>query len=322
MSGRTILVTGGAGFIGSHLVDALVDAGDRVTVLDNLSTGFRDAIHPGARFVGGDVRDPSALAKAFDPKPDAVCHIAGQASVRLAHADPHADLGVNVGGTLNVLEHCLSHGTGRLIFASSMTVYGDPPLIPTPESAPVKPASFYGVTKSAAERYALLTGARTDLDTPLAVTSLRMFNVYGPRQSLANPYQGVLAIFLGNVMRGEPIRIHGDGEQSRDFVYISDVVRVWRQALDDPRAVGKVLNVGGGAPISVNRLCDAVLAQFGFSRASYRVDSAPAQQGDVRASAADISLIGETLGWKPRINFDRGLAETVAWARRTSAPAR
>lgn len=322
MAGRRILITGGAGFIGSHLVDALVEAGEAVLVLDNLSTGVRDVVHPDAEFIHGDVRDDSALGKAFAEVPDIVCHIAGQASIRLASADPGADLGVNVVGTLKVLEHCLAHRVPRLVFASSMTVYGNPQQTPTPEHAPVDPVSFYGVTKYAAERYVQLMGARSDLEPGLAVTSLRMFNVFGPRQSLANPYQGVLAIFLGNILRNEPITIHDDGEQSRDFVFVSDVVRAWQRALDEPRAAGRVLNVGSGAPISVNKLCDTLLAEFGHTRDSYPVITAPAQQGDVRTSAAEIALIREMLGWRPQVTFAEGLTETVAWAARISARAR
>ncbi len=321
MGGGRILVTGGAGFIGSHLVDGLLARDYSVTVIDNESTGSRSNVKPNADYVLGDARDASDVAKAFDPVPDAVFHIAGQASIRLAAADPAADLGVNVSGTLNVLECCLALGVPRLVFASSMTVYGNPTTVPTPESEPPDPESFYGVTKYAAERYVQLTGERSDVDSKLQVTSLRMFNVFGPRQSLSNPYQGVLAIFLGNILRGEPITIHGDGEQSRDFVYIDDVVRAWIACLEDSRSVGKVLNVGSGAPTTVNQLCDAVLAQFGQTKDSAEIGRAPAQQGDVRVSAADISAIQETIDWGPRVSFEEGMRKTVAWAKESGADA-
>jgi UDP-glucose 4-epimerase len=190
--------------------------------------------------------------------------------------------------------------------------------VPTPECAPANPLSFYGVTKYTAERYAHLTGARTDLDSPLSVTSLRMFNVFGPRQRLDNPYQGVLAIFLGNVMRDEPITIHGDGGQSRDFVYVTDVVHAWQRALDEPRSTGKVLNIGSGAATSVNQLCDTVLAVFGRSREDYSVLSAPGQQGDIQTSIAEITEAQKVLGWAPKVAFSDGLKEAVAWAMRIS----
>jgi UDP-glucose 4-epimerase len=321
MAGR-ILVTGGAGFIGSHLVDGLLAAGHRVSVLDNESTGDRSNVNAAADFVRGDVRSDEDLGKAFDPVPDAVFHVAGQASIRLAYANPGEDLGVNVGGTIKVLERCLELGVPRLVFAGSMTIYGNPARVPTREDACPAPVSFYGTTKYAAECYVNLTGARTDLDPGLAVTCLRMFNVYGPRQSLSNPYQGVLAIFLGNLLRGEPIRIDGDGEQSRDFVFIDDVVRAWMACLDDPRSMNRVFNLGSGMPTTVNALCDAVLDQFGHDRSTYAITSAEQQQGDVRSSAADITAIRETLGWAPRVNLGEGLRQTVAWAKKSAAPAR
>lgn len=322
MTNRRVLVTGGAGFIGSHLVDGLLDAGFSVGVIDNESTGSRGNVAADAEFVHGDVRDDDDLREAFDPIPDAVFHIAGQASIRLAYADPEADLGVNVTGTVKILDRCLALGVPRLVFASSMTVYGNPSRVPTPEDEPPDPVSFYGVTKYAAERYVQLTGARTDLESGLAVTSLRMFNVFGSRQSLSNPYQGVLAIFLGNLLRGEPVRIDGDGEQSRDFVFIDDVVRAWIACLDNPRSVGGVFNLGSGTPTTVNELCDAILDQFGHTRQTYPVTSAAQQQGDVRSSSANITAIQEVLDWTPRVSFVEGLERTVAWARRSGAHAR
>ena len=322
MTDRRILVTGGAGFIGSHLVDGLLAEGNSVCVIDNESTGSRGNVATAADFFSGDVRSDDDLRKAFDPVPDAVFHVAGQASIKLAYADPGEDLGVNVGGTIKVLEHCLERGVPRLVFAGSMTVYGNPLRVPTPEDEPPAPVSFYGTTKYAAERYVHLTGARTDLDPGLAVSCLRMFNVYGPRQSLSNPYQGVLAIFLGNLLRGEPIRIDGDGEQSRDFVFIEDVVRAWIACLDDPRSIGRVLNLGSGTPTTINALCDAVLDQFGHSRSTYPVNRGEQQQGDVRSSAADVTAIRETLDWAPRVDLGEGLRQTVEWARQPGAHAR
>ena len=322
MTHRRVLVTGGAGFIGSHLVDGLLEAGHSVCVIDNESTGNRDNVAPAADFVRGDVRSGDDLRRAFDPIPDAVFHVAGQASIKLAYADPGEDLGVNVGGTIKILEQCLELDVPRLVFAGSMTIYGNPARVPTPEEEPPAPVSFYGTTKYAAERYVHLTGARTDLDPGLAVTCLRMFNVFGPRQSLSNPYQGVLAIFLGNLLRGEPIRIDGDGEQSRDFVFIDDVVRAWIACLDEPRSVGKILNLGSGTPTTINALCDAVLDQFGHSRSTYSVATGEQQQGDVRASAADITAIREVLDWAPKVDLGEGLRQTVEWAKRFAARAR
>jgi len=311
-----VLVTGGAGFIGSHIVDLLIARGRRVVVLDNESTGRRENVHPEAAYVRGDVRDEAAVAAAFEMGVDAVMHIAGQASIRLSYADPAADLSVNTLGTVNVLQACVRFGVPRLLFASSMTVYGDAAVIPTPEDAPPAPVSYYAVTKWAAERYVHLTAQRPDLKAPLRVTSFRMFNVYGERQSLTNSYQGVLAIFIGAALRGEPITIHADGEQTRDFVYIADVARAWADALDNPAAYGQVINLGTGVPLSINALCDAVLAAFGRSRATHPVRYGPAQPGDMRASAGDTARARALLGWTPAVSLAEGMARTVEWARR------
>jgi len=311
-----ILVTGGAGFIGGHLVDELIGRGLKVIVLDNESGGKgRAAVHADAEYVRGDVRNESDLAPIFDSGIDAVCHIAGQASIRLSYNDPAADLNTNTLGTINVLKACMAHQVSRLLFASSMTIYGNPSEVPTPESAPPDPVSYYGITKYAAERYVHLTAARRDLGFDFNATSFRMFNVYGVRQSLSNAYQGVLAIFIGNVLRGEPITIHADGEQSRDFVHVSDVVRAWADAIDDANSFNEVINIGSGRDTTVNQLCDLVLAAFGHSRETYPVYSRPAQPGDIRRSVADVSKAAELLGWSARMPFEQGMAETIAWAR-------
>jgi len=307
-----VLVTGGAGFIGSHLTDRLLADGFGVTVLDNLVTGLRENVPADAAFVEGDVGDRAAVDEVFASEQfDAVFHIAGQASIRLSFAEPEIDLRTNVVGTVNVLRGCLESGVPRLVNASSMTAYGEPALIPTPESVPCVPVSYYGVTKYAAERYVHVTGARPDVD--LSVTSLRMFNVYGPRQGISNPYQGVLAIFVGNVLRGEPITIHGDGEQTRDFVYIDDVVDAWLRVLSLPETAGAVLNVGSGRETSVNELAAAVLASLGESPASWEMRRQGAQLGDQSRAAADISGIS-ALGWAPSVSLAAGLERTVAWA--------
>lgn len=312
---KHILVTGGAGFIGSHVTDLLIARGYRVTVFDNESTGKRADVNPQATFVHGDVRDEATLETVFKTGIDAVIHIAGQASIRLSFMHPEADLNVNTLGTINVIKQCIKYRVGRLLFASSMTIYGTPEIAPTPETAFPAPVSYYGVTKYAAERFAHITATRKDLDFEFNVTSFRMFNVYGERQSLTNAYQGVFAIFMGNVLRGEPINIHSDGEQSRDFVHVSDVARAWVDAIDNPKTYGEVMNIGTGRPISVNRLCDMVLDAFGYSRQTYTVNHHPAQPGDIRVSSADITKAHTLLGWQPTIAFEDGMKETIIWAK-------
>jgi UDP-glucose 4-epimerase len=283
-----------------------------VTVLDNFATGLRSHVPAEAQLAEGDVGDAAFVDEVLGGgRFDAVLHIAGQASISKSFQEPEADVRTNVLGTVNVLRGCVAAGVPRLVHASSMTIYGEPEHVPTPESEPCVPVSYYGVTKLAAERYVHITAARPDVE--LAVTSLRMFNVYGERQSISNPYQGVLAIFLGNVLRREPITIHGDGAQTRDFVYVGDVVEAWASVLDDAETYGKVFNVGSGHETSVSELADGVLGALGETRASWDVRTTQAQLGDQRRSGADISSISAR-GWSPKTALSAGLERTVAWA--------
>lgn len=315
LSIKRVLVTGGAGFIGAHLVEGLLARGYEPVVLDNERTGTRAHLPPDVRFVAGDVRRREDVDAALAGGVDAVLHLAGQASIRLSFQDPADDLSVNTLGTIEVLQGCIRHRVPRLIFASSMTIYGAAPVVPTPEDAPPDPISYYAITKYAAERYVHATARRADLGFDFHVTSMRMFNVYGPRQSLTNAYQGVFAIFTGNVLRGEPITIHGDGGQARDFVHVADVVRAWLDALAEPRTYGAVINLGTGRSISVNALCDLVLKDFGHDRKSYPVRTQAAQPGDMRQSAADLHRAEALIGWRPRIAFEDGIHSTIDWAR-------
>lgn len=311
---RRILVTGGAGFIGSHMAERLLELGNEVVIIDNLSTGLRENVPAGAEFILGDVADPDDVREAFAKPLDAVFHIAGQASTIKSFHDPNEDLRVNLYGTINVVNHCLKHRVPRLLYASSMTVYGHPSVVPTPETEPCKPISYYGISKYAAERFVHATALRPDLEFPFHVTSFRMFTLYGERQRLTNPYQGVIAFFIGNVLRGEPIAIHGDGNQSRDFVHIDDVVSAWISALDKPAAYGEVFNLGVGKRRSINELADVVLRAFGKTRANYSMDSGPSRLGDQRHMEADVSRTCSALGWQPRVSFEDGMQRLVEWA--------
>ncbi len=313
-----VLVTGGAGFIGSHLVDRLIDDGQDVVVIDNESTGRRENVSNCTHYIRGDVASLPDLELAFGEGLDAVCHIAGQVSLIRSFTSPLVDLRTNVEGTVNVLQLCLKYRVPRLLYASSMTVYGHSDVLPTPEVARCEPVSYYGITKYAAERYVLTTAERVDLDFEFNVTAFRMYNVYGPRQAVDNPYQGVLGIFLGNLLRGEPITIFGDGDQTRDFVYISDIVNAWAGALSNPATYGTVLNLGAGVGTSINQLADHVLAAFDLTRADYAVVYAPRRPGEQRQVEADITRARAVFGWQPRVTFDEGIAETVRWASQIS----
>jgi UDP-glucose 4-epimerase len=196
-----------------------------------------------------------------------------------------------------------------------MTNYGQTDTLPIPETHACEPTSYYGITKYAAERYVHTTAGRDDLGFPLRATSFRMYNVYGPRQALDNPYQGVLGIFLGNLLRDEPIVIFGDGEQSRDFIYIDDVVRAWVLALETEASIGCILNIGSGRRLTINQLADAVLHAFGRSRSTWDVRYLPARPGEQRHVEADVRRAASTLGWTPIVPFEQGLLETLVWAK-------
>lgn len=318
-----VLVTGGAGFIGIHLARRLLADGHEVVVVDNESNGELKLVPAGATVARGDVTKPEDLDPVFASGLDAVCHIAGQVSIIKAFADPVADLRTNTEGTVQVLKLCVKYKVPRLLYASSMTLYGNAAKVPTAETEPCVPDAYYGITKLAAERYVHATGERPDLGFDFSVTSLRMFSVYGPGQSYDNPYQGVLGIFSGNVLRGEPITIFGDGEQTRDFVFVEDVVDGWSRALTSPQAKGRVINLGGGRATSINQLAKAVVNAF--ERPNHEIRHAPGRAGEQRAVQADIRKARELLGWEPKTAFEQGLGKTVEWAKAefgSNAPAK
>lgn len=307
-----VLITGGAGFIGIHLTKRLLADGHEVFVADNESNGDPSLVPSGANYTRGDVTKPDEIESVFARGLDAVCHIAGQVSIIKAFSDPVADLRTNTEGTVQMLKLCVKHKVPRLLYASSMTLYGNAAKVPTVETEPCVPDAYYGITKLAGERYVQATGERPDLGFEFSVTSLRMFSVYGPGQSYNNPYQGVLGIFSGNVLRGEPITIFGDGEQTRDFVFVEDVVDGWSRALTAPGAKGQVINLGGGRATSINQLARAVTNAFG--KPNHEIKYMPGRAGEQRAVQADIAKAKKLLGWEPRTSFEEGLKRTVAWA--------
>lgn len=310
-----VLITGGAGFIGLHLARRLLADGHEVIAADNESNGDLALVPQGAKAIRADVTKPEELEPIFSGGLDAVCHIAGQVSIIKAFSDPVGDLRTNTEGTVQTLKLCVKHKVPRLLYASSMTLYGDCKVVPTPEGEPCVPDSYYGITKYAAERYVHSTAARPDLGFDFSVTSLRMFSVYGPGQSYNNPYQGVLGIFSGNVLRGEPITIFGDGEQTRDFVFVGDIVDGWSRALTSKAAKGQIINLGGGRETSINDLAHAVTGAFGFAKGKYDIRHAPGRPGEQRSVQADVSKAKQLLGWEPKTSFEQGLEQTVAWAK-------
>src|SRR5215471_28039 len=310
------LVTGGAGFIGSHLVDALLARGDQVVVLDDLATGRLANVAPGARFVEGDVADPAAVAGAAAGC-EVVFHQAALGSVARSVDDPAASDRANVAGTLTVLTGARAAGVRRVVLASSSSVYGGAHQLPTPESAPLVPRSPYAVTKLAGEHYARVFWEIHGLET----VALRYFNVFGPRQRPDSAYAAVIPAFLRARAGGEAPRIHGDGRQSRDFTYVADVVQANLRAAAAPAdgCAGRAFNVARGEPVTLLALLDAVAAACGGPPVV--PVHGPRRPGDVRHSHADIAAARRALGYAPSVTLAEGLARTAAWFRETATVA-
>jgi UDP-glucose 4-epimerase len=310
-----ILVTGGAGFIGSHLVDRLLRDGHTVTVVDDLSTGRHanlaaaKALAPHrlmfvrADVTGGLVDDVVARAK-----PDVVHHLAAQMDVRRSVADPLHDARVNVLGTIRLLEACRRHGVRKMIVATSGgCIYGepDPATLPVDEEHAALPHSPYGASKLATESYLHVYGAIHGLSW----TSLALGNVYGPRQDPRGE-AGVVSIFAGRMLAGLPVTIYGDGEQTRDFVHVEDVVEAFVAAMDGAERLR--CNIGTQSETSVNELFDVLARLCGYlDEPRY----APARAGELQRIALDVSRARQTLGWRPRVDLERGLASVVEWLR-------
>jgi len=304
---RRILVTGGAGFIGSTIADLFLEAGWDVAVLDDLSTGKRENVPARARFYPCDVRSAACAEVLEKERPEVVCHQAAQIDVRRSMADPRFDADVNVGGLLNLMQAVVKAGSVRqVLFASSGgATYGDTDRIPTPEDHPARPVSHYGAAKAACELY--LGVYRASHGIPFA--ALRYANVYGPRQD-PHGEAGVVAIFCGKLLEGKPCTVNGDGGQTRDYVFAGDVARA--NLLAAEKVFDGPLNVGTGVETGVNRL-HALLAKAAGS-ASPAVHG-PAKPGEQRRSCVDPSAAARALGWRPNVRLEDGLARTFEWFR-------
>lgn len=303
--GRLALVTGGAGFIGSHLVEELLSHDWRVRVLDDLSTGSEENLAglSAADLVRGDVADPEAVAEAAGGV-EVVFHQAAIASVPRSIVEPFLSHRVNLGGTLAVLEGARARGCRRVVFASSSAVYGAATGEPVRESAALDPLSPYAAQKLASEHYLRIHAALHGIET----VSLRYFNVYGPRQDPASDYAAVIPLFASAALRGETLHVHGDGRQTRDFVHVSDVARANRLAADAAGVSGRGLNLASGRSIRILDLVAALEAALG--RRLDVVHEAP-RAGDVRHSAAVVDAARESLGFEPGVDFETGIRHTI-----------
>lgn len=310
MMGRKVLVTGGGGFIGSHLVDALLARGDEVVVLDDFSTGRRENLAHVAdriRLIEGSLLDAEALAAALD----GVTHVSHQAaipSVPRSIDDPVSTWRANCEGTFALLEGARRRGVRRLVFASSSSIYGDRARLPQSEEDPPRPLSPYAASKAAAESAVLAYGR----SFPIETVALRYFNVFGPRQDPENPYAAVIGKFISAGLSRRPPVVFGDGTQSRDFTYIENVVDANLRALKSERAPGEVMNVACGRRVTLLELI-AKLRELIPDLPEPRFE--PPRPGDVTHSQADVSRAKELLGYVPKVGFEEGLERTYEWFR-------
>lgn len=299
-----ILITGGAGFIGSHVADRYIRDGHAVVIVDNLSTGQRANLPAGAAFYEIDIRDPEVAAIVGRERPDIVNHHAAQIDLRRSVREPIFDARVNIEGTLNVLAAALANGVRKVIFASTGgAMYGNDAPCPARETDPLAPCSPYGIAKLAAEKYCQFYSATHGL--PCVI--LRYANVYGPRQ---NPHgeAGVVAIFCDRMLAAQPPIVNGDGRQTRDYVFVADVVEANARALT--HAGGGIFNIGTGIETDVVTVCRKLTAASGRGCAPTH---GPAKPGEQQRSVVDISLAKKTLGWAPRTTLVDGLAQTWRW---------
>jgi len=307
------LVTGGAGFIGSHLSEELVRRGHRVRVADSLITGKRSNLDhiPGVEFVEGDLADLDFATRVAEGC-EYVLHQAAIPSVPRSVKDPITSNRANVDATLNMLVAARDAGVKRLVFAGSSSAYGDTPTLPKHEGMPTHPLSPYALQKVVGEQYLQMFTRLYGLET----VSIRYFNVFGPRQDPSSPYSGVISVFATALLENRPPKIYGDGEQTRDFTYVANVVDGVLRACDAPQASGEVINVATGGRISLNTLFSGMRDVVGGTLEPIYAEP---RKGDVRDSQADIRKAKALLGYEPVVSFDDGIARTIAWYRAAGA---
>jgi nucleoside-diphosphate-sugar epimerase len=303
------LVTGGAGFIGSHLTEELVRRGEQVRVVDSLITGHRKNLAHlnGVEFIEGDLAD-IAVAKRAAQGMDYVLHQAAIPSVPRSVEDPITSNRANIDSTLNVLVAARDAGVKRVVYAGSSSAYGNTPTLPKHEGMPTNPLSPYALQKLVGEQYMQMFTALYGLET----VTIRYFNVFGPRQDPSSPYSGVISIFARSLLENTPPTIYGDGEQTRDFTYIANVVDGVLRAVSAPNAAGQIINVATGTSISLNRLFSSMREILG---SSLQVAYGPVRSGDVKDSLADITRARTLLGYEPCVTFEAGLKKTIDWYR-------
>ncbi len=304
---RSILVTGGAGFIGSALAEALLRRGDSVTVTDNLSTGYRANVPTACRFIEMDMANREHYTRLDALKFDAVLHLAAQSSGEASFLDPWSDFNSHATATFLLLNYCRAKSVNRFLYASSMAVYGDPEYLPVDEAHPTRPKSYYGAGKLAAESYTRLH------DTlGMSTTVFRMFSVYGPNQNLANQMQGMASIFLSYILEDRPITVKGSRERFRDFVYIDDVVDAWLGALDNDATRGRTYNLCTGNRTTVETLLDCLTAAT--EKPEYPIEFTGGTPGDQFGVTGSAERLRTDTGWAPRWPLVDGVGAMVSAA--------
>ncbi|WP_428267777.1 NAD-dependent epimerase/dehydratase family protein [Haliangium sp.] len=315
--GPLVAVTGGAGFIGSHTVDRLVESGCRVVVLDDFSTGKPENLSawrddPRVHVLEVDIADGlfaplAALTRAHGPVAR-IIHLAAQTSVVRSVQNPLQDVRINYGGTVQVLEYARAAEVAKVVLASSAAVYGDVTALPVREDAPTQPLSPYGIDKLGGERFLYYYSAVHGV----ATTALRFFNVYGPRQDPKSPYSGVISIFADRAMAGQPITIFGSGEQTRDFVYVGDVARAVVRACLADDADQAIINIGTGVETTVNQLAETIVR---LCQSNSQVSHAPERAGEIARSVAAVERMRDVLGLTAETALEEGLDRTLTWVR-------
>jgi UDP-glucose 4-epimerase len=304
---KRYLVTGAAGFIGSSIAKKLVEDGNEIWTIDNLSTGFNENIPKGVKFIEGGCQEPDSIKQLNGVRFDAVLHLAGQSSGEISFDDPAYDLRTNTESTLRLIKYCLENGCKRFIYASSMSVYGEVEDKPIPESHVTKPLSFYGVGKLASENYMRIYESRG-----LEPTSLRFFNVYGPGQNMSNLRQGMVSIYLAQLLREDKVIVKGPLDRFRDFIFIDDCVDFVIGIIGDERSYGGIYNVGTGVRTTVEELLKKMMEISGVHKEIVIEKGTP---GDQKGIYADVSLTESQLGFTYKYSLDDGLEKMVQWAK-------
>ena len=303
------LITGGAGFIGGAIARRLLKDGHEVSILDLPQRIQSAPPAPQNRVIAADISHRDGFTELEGPF-DAVVHLAAQTSARVSHEEPERDVDTNARGTMLLAQWCVQHGIRRVIYSSSMAVYGNPSRLPVQETDTLAPVSFYGVTKLAGEHY-----LQAHVPLGLEPTIFRLFNVYGPEQDMANLKQGMLSIYLAYIHAGEPVRVTGSLDRFRDFVYIDDVVRAFMLALKTEESKGQTYNLGTGITYTVRQVLDLLIESYGYKPSEYPVLKIEDHAGDIFGTRADSTKFRRQCGWEPKVQLADGIGRMVAWLR-------